>query len=178
MKVDAQGWFSGVQRVVSPNFDARPVRTPITLLVIHSISLPPNQFGGPAIRQFFTNTLDCSAHAYYQRLVGVRVSSHFLVQRDGRILQFVACKQRAWHAGVSEWRGRTRCNDFSIGIELEGCDDLPFEAPQYVSLARLTRYLLRNFPIADIVGHSDIAPGRKTDPGPFFEWTRYRMSFE
>ncbi|MEK7810799.1 MAG: 1,6-anhydro-N-acetylmuramyl-L-alanine amidase AmpD [Pseudomonadota bacterium] len=173
MKVDEQGWFSGVQRIASPNFDARPAHTRITLLVIHSISLPPNEFGGSAIRQLFTNTLDCTSHPYYQRLVGVKVSSHFLVRRDGRIIQFVACRQRAWHAGVSEWQGRTRCNDFSLGIELEGCDDLPFDAPQYDALARLTRYLRRRFSIADIVGHSDIAPGRKTDPGPCFEWARY-----
>ncbi len=178
MKADDQGWFSGVQRIASPNFDARPSHTQITLLVIHSISLPPNEFGGPAIRQLFTNTLDCTVHPYYQRLVGVKVSSHFLVRRDGTILQFVACRQRAWHAGVSEWRGRNRCNDFSIGIELEGCDDLPFDAPQYNALARLTRHLKRQYPITDIVGHADIASGRKTDPGPCFEWTRYLKRVE
>ncbi len=173
MKSDANGWFSGVQRIASPNYDARPEHTAITLLVIHSISLPPNEFGGPAIRQFFTNTLDCTAHPYYAQLEGVKVSSHFLVRRDGSIIQFVACSRRAWHAGLSEWQERKRCNDFSIGIELEGSDFVPFDTPQYHSLARLTRYLKRQYPIRSIVGHSDIAPKRKTDPGPFFDWDRY-----
>lgn len=173
MKVDAHGWLSGVARVPSPNHDARPASTPITLLVIHNISLPPDEFGGPAICEFFTNTLDCTTHPYYERLKGVEVSSHFLVRRDGRIIQFVPCHRRAWHAGMSEWQGRTRCNDFSIGIELEGSDFVPFESPQYSALAKLTRLLKRNYPIRDIAGHSDIAPARKTDPGPFFEWDRY-----
>ncbi|MDH2916706.1 MAG: 1,6-anhydro-N-acetylmuramyl-L-alanine amidase AmpD [Gallionella sp.] len=173
MKVDANGWLSGVARINSPNQDARPARTPIGLLVIHSISLPPDEFGGSAICELFSNTLDCTAHPYYEKLKGVKVSSHFLIRRDGRIIQFVPCRRRAWHAGVSEWRGRTRCNDFSIGIELEGSDFVPFESPQYLALAKLTRLLKRIYPIRDIVGHSDIAPGRKTDPGPFFDWDRY-----
>ncbi len=173
MKADANGWFSGVRRVVSPNCDARPAQTPITLLVIHNISLPPNEFGGPGIQQLFTNTLDCTAHPYYGQLEGLKVSSHFLVRRDGSVIQFVPCQRRAWHAGVSEWRGRVRCNDFSIGIELEGSDFVPFESSQYLALARLTRQLKRRYPIESIVGHSDIAPGRKTDPGPFFDWDRY-----
>ena len=173
MKVDANGWLSGVARIPSPNHDARPVRTPITLLVIHNISLPPDEFGGTAICEFFSNTLDCTAHPYYERLKGVEVSSHFLVRRDGRIIQFVPCRRRAWHAGVSEWQGRTRCNDFSIGIELEGSDFVPFEPAQYQALAKLTRLLKRAYPIRDIAGHSDIAPARKTDPGPFFDWDRY-----
>jgi AmpD protein len=173
MKANAHGWLSGVQRIASPNHDARPVHTPITLLVIHSISLPPNEFGGPAIRQFFTNTLDCTTHPYYERLAGMKVSAHFLVRRDGGIIQFVACNRRAWHAGLSVWQGRSRCNDFSIGIELEGSDYVPFAEEQYLALARLTRHLKRSYPIRSIVGHSDIAPERKSDPGPFFEWERY-----
>lgn len=173
MKFDARGWLSGVKRIASPNHDNRPLKQPISLLVIHSISLPPDQFGGPGVRQLFTNTLDCSEHPYYEQLSGLRVSAHFLITRDGRITQFVACSSRAWHAGVSEWQGRARCNDFSIGIELEGSDNVPFEAVQYLSLSRLTRRLLRRYPIRDIVGHADIAPGRKTDPGPHFDWQHY-----
>ncbi|MBU0689210.1 MAG: 1,6-anhydro-N-acetylmuramyl-L-alanine amidase AmpD [Gammaproteobacteria bacterium] len=173
MKFDANGWLSGVRRVASPNYDARPARTAVSLLVIHSISLPPDEFSGPGIRQLFTNTLDCSAHPYYARLEGVRVSAHFLIARDGGVTQFVACGSRAWHAGVSIWQGRERCNDFSIGIELEGCDSQPFESVQYVALARLTRRLQRQYPIRHITGHADIAPGRKTDPGLTFDWKQY-----
>jgi len=173
MKADANGWFTGVRRIASPNYDARPAHTQISLLVIHSISLPPNEFGGAGIRQLFTNTLDCSAHPYYAQLQGLKVSSHFLVRRDGGIIQFVPCRSRAWHAGVSEWQGRSRCNDFSIGIELEGSDFVPFEPAQYLALSRLTRHLKRRYPLRNIVGHSDIAPSRKTDPGPFFDWDRY-----
>jgi AmpD protein len=146
----------------------------VELLVIHNISLPPNEFGGRQIEQFFTNRLDHSAHPYFEQLKGVRVSSHFLIRRDGGIVQFVACGKRAWHAGVSNWAGRQRCNDFSVGIELEGSDFEPFTDRQYAALARLTRRLKRRFPIRDIVGHSDIAPDRKTDPGPYFDWPRYR----
>lgn len=173
MKFDPGGWLSGVRRIASPNYDARPARTEVSLLVIHSISLPPNEFGGPGIRQLFTNTLDCSAHPYYAQLEGVRVSSHFLIGRDGVITQFVPCGSRAWHAGVSVWQGRTRCNDYSIGIELEGCDTMPFESAQYSALVRLTRRLRRKYPIRHIAGHAEIAPGRKTDPGPTFDWARY-----
>jgi AmpD protein len=142
------------------------------MLVIHNISLPPNEYGGDQIERFFTNVLDHSEHPYFEQLKGVRVSSHFLVRRDGGIAQFVPCTRRAWHAGVSNWAGRQRCNDFSIGIELEGSDFEPFTDRQYVSLGRLMRLLGRKFPIRDIVGHSDIAPDRKTDPGPFFDWER------
>jgi len=173
LKPDAQGWLSGVRRVVSPNHDARPPRTPVELLVIHNISLPPNQYGGNAIERFFTNTLDHAEHPYFEQLKGVRVSSHFLVGRDGQVIQFVPCNKRAWHAGVSTWQGRSRCNDFSVGIELEGSDFEPFTERQYAALARLTRRLKRTYPISDIAGHSDIAPERKTDPGPFFDWERY-----
>lgn len=170
MKPDSQGWLSGVRRVASPNHDGRPARTHIDLLVIHNISLPPNEYGGDAIERFFTNTLDHSEHPYYEQLKGVRVSSHFLIRRDGQILQFVPCNKRAWHAGVSIWHGRSRCNDFSIGIELEGSDLEPYTERQYRALVRMVRRLRRMYPIVDIVGHSDIAPGRKTDPGPFFNW--------
>jgi N-acetyl-anhydromuramoyl-L-alanine amidase len=169
------GWLSGTRRVASPNYDARPAHTAIGLLVIHSISLPPNEYGGDAIERFFTNELDHSEHPYFEQLKGVKVSSHFLVRRDGQIVQFVPCNKRAWHAGVSTWRGRPRCNDFSIGIELEGSDFEPFTKRQYVALVRLTRRLKRAYPICDISGHSDIAPERKTDPGPFFDWNGYLL---
>lgn len=174
MKVKNNGWLSGVRRVASPNFDRRPPGTPIDLLVIHNISLPPDQFTGNGILDFFTNQLDHAAHPYYAQLNGVTVSSHFLIRRDGGIIQFVPCSARAWHAGVSSWQERTRCNDFSIGIELEGSDFVPFTDRQYLALARLTRRLQRAYPIRSIAGHSDIAPERKTDPGPLFDWARFR----
>lgn len=160
-------------RIDSPNHDSRPPGAAIDLLVIHNISLPPGEFGGDAIVRLFTNALDTGAHPYYAQLQGLKVSAHFLVRRGGEIIQFVACGKRAWHAGVSTWRGRQRCNDFSIGIELEGDDHQPFAQPQYAALARLTRRLCRIYPIAGIAGHSDIAPQRKTDPGPFFDWRHY-----
>jgi N-acetyl-anhydromuramoyl-L-alanine amidase len=178
MKIDMNGWASGVRKIASANYDHRPAGTEIDLLVIHNISLPPDQFGGKAIADFFTNQLDITAHPYYAQLKGVRVSSHFLVRRDGRILQFVPCGQRAWHAGVSSWQGRTRCNDFSIGIELEGSDFVPFTDRQYAALAGLTRRLRRKYPLRSIAGHSDIAPVRKTDPGPYFDWPRFRASIK
>lgn len=174
MRVNVNGWLSGVRRIASANYDQRPPATKIDLLVIHNISLPPGQFGGPGIVKFFTNQLDIDAHTYYQQLKGVKVSAHFLIRRNGEIVQFVSCRQRAWHAGVSSWQGRTRCNDFSIGIELEGSDFVPYTDPQYAALARLTRRLQRSYPIRSIAGHSDIAPVRKTDPGPYFDWPRYR----
>lgn len=178
MKPDAQGWLSGVRRVASPNHDARPPHMPIELLVIHNISLPPGEFGGPGIEQLFTNTLDNEAHPYYAQLKGLKVSSHFLIRRDGQVVQFVPCNKRAWHAGVSTWRGRTRCNDFSIGIELEGSDFEPFSERQYAALVRLTRRLKRIYPLGGIAGHSDIAPERKTDPGPFFDWQKYLVQLK
>lgn len=173
MKPDEQGWFSGVRRIASPNFGARPRRMPISLLIIHSISLPPNEFGGKGIEQLFTNSLNAEEHPYYEQLSGLRVSSHFLIRRNGEIIQFVPCLRRAWHAGVSLWQGRTRCNDFSIGIEIEGSDFVPFENSQYRSLIYLTRRLQRTYRFSDIAGHSDVAPGRKTDPGPHFDWKRF-----
>lgn len=173
MKIDADGWCSGLRRIASPNCDRRSPGTVISLLVIHNISLPPGEFGGKAIEQLFTNVLDCDTHPYYERLRGLKVSAHFLIRRDGQRIQFVPCNQRAWHAGVSEWRGRNRCNDFSIGIELEGDDDTPFTDAQYAALIQLTRRLQRRYPLRDIAGHSDIAPGRKTDPGSYFDWPRF-----
>ena len=172
MKLDANGWLSGVRRIASPNCDARQPGTAVELLVIHNISLPPGEFGGKAVTQLFTNTLNTDAHPYYKQLTGLKVSAHFLIQRDGAIIQFVPCTKRAWHAGVSSWQGRSACNDFSIGVELEGSDLVPFNDQQYAALARLTRLLRRNYPIRAIAGHSDIASGRKTDPGPFFDWPR------
>ena len=174
LKLDDDGWMAGVRRVESPNFDGRPAGELPGLAVIHAISLPPDEFGGDGIERLFTNTLDPAAHPYYREIQALRVSAHFLVRRDGELLQFVSCRQRAWHAGVSSWGGRERCNDFSIGIELEGCDSLPFEPPQYRVLAELLGALRHAYPVTDIVGHSDIAPGRKTDPGPFFDWTLCR----
>lgn len=173
MKIGTNGWVSGMRHFASPNCDFRPSGVAIDLLVIHNISLPPGEFGGKAIAQLFTNTLDADAHPYFAQLKGVRVSAHFLIQRTGEIIQFVPCNKRAWHAGASAWCGRTACNDFSIGIELEGTDFLPFSDQQYAALIRLTRVLKRAYPIREIAGHSDIAPGRKTDPGQKFDWSRY-----
>ena len=172
MKPDAAGWLSGVRRIASPNCDARPPGTPIELLVIHNISLPPGEFGGEAIAQLFTNNLDTTAHPYYSQLNGLRVSAHFLIRRNGAIVQFVPCGKRAWHAGISLWQGKERCNDFSIGIELEGTDDVRFDDQQYAALVRLVRRLMRHYPIRSVAGHSEIAPDRKTDPGPCFDWRR------
>ena len=176
MKVGANGWVSGVRRIASPNCDIRPPGTAIDLLVIHNISLPPGEFGGDAVVQLFTNTLDMEAHPYYAQLQGLKVSTHFLIRRDGEIIQFVPCGKRAWHAGVSVWQGCSGCNDFSIGVELEGSDYVPFNDPQYAALVRLTRLLQRAYPIRAIVGHADIAPGRKADPGPCFDWQRYLVA--
>lgn len=166
------GWLGEARRIASPNFDDRPAGEVVCLLVVHAISLPPAQFGSDDIVRLFTNTLDPNAHPYFREISALRVSAHFLIRRDGVLLQFVSCQQRAWHAGASSWNGRTRCNDFSIGIELEGCDELPFEDAQYRRLVELIASLQTRYPIAEVVGHSAIAPGRKTDPGPFFDWRR------
>jgi AmpD protein len=174
LQVDRSGAVRAARQVPSLNCDDRPPGTKISLLVVHNISLPPGRFGGDAIERFFTNRLDPSAHPYFATIAAQRVSAHFLIPRDGRLVQFVPCERRAWHAGESRWRGRERCNDFSIGVELEGTDDLPYEAAQYAMLVRLTRALRRRYPIADFAGHSDIAPGRKTDPGNAFDWARFR----
>jgi len=174
LNVTRDGIVSAATQVISPNCDARPPEAAITMLVVHNISLPPGQFGGPAIVEFFTNRLDPLADPFFATIADTRVSAHFLIGRDGALTQFVACSRRAWHAGVSAWRGRERCNDFSIGVELEGTDQLAYAEDQYLTLARLTRALMRRYALADIVGHADIAPGRKTDPGPNFDWPRYR----
>ncbi len=174
VRIGADGLGAGMPFIASPNCDERPAGAPVELIVIHAISLPPGEFGGPGIEQLFLNRLDPSAHPYYADIAGMRVSAHFLVQRDGAITQFVPCTKRAWHAGESSWRGRSRCNDFSIGIELEGTDERPFESAQYESLADLTRALTLAYAISGVVGHSDVAPGRKSDPGPHFEWSRFR----
>lgn len=170
--LDAEGWLSGVNRIDSPNHDARPAGTAITLVVIHAISLPPGQFSGNAVTELFTNRLDSQAHPYFASIAGHRVSTHFYIRRDGEITQFVPCGRRAWHAGTSCWQGRERCNDFSLGIELEGDDLTEFAPPQYQALTSLLAVLRQHFPIESIAGHSDIASGRKTDPGPYFDWIR------
>ena len=172
--IGADGLAAGVPFIPSPNCDERPPGARVALIVIHAISLPPGEFGGPGIEQLFLNRLDSSRHPYYAEIAGMRVSAHFLVRRGGAITQFVPCTKRAWHAGESSWRGRSRCNDFSIGIELEGSDDVPFESAQYESLARLTHALRAAYPVTAVVGHSEVAPGRKTDPGPHFDWSRFR----
>lgn len=171
-RLDAEGWLNSARRVSSPNCDARPVGEAVRLIVIHNISLPPGEFGGPGVEQLFTNRLDPAEHPYYAGIRDLRVSSHFFIRRDGELIQFVACGARAWHAGASNWGGRERCNDFSIGIELEGTDDLPFTDVQYAVLADLVGCLKGAYPIEGLAGHSDIAPGRKTDPGPYFNWRR------
>lgn len=172
--VDTHGWCQGAGIVPSPNFDARPADAEIDLLVIHNISLPAGQFGTPYIADLFCNRLDHEADPSFAQLRDLRVSSHFLIARDGSLTQFVASTARAWHAGLSSYRGRERCNDFSIGIELEGSDDTAFADLQYHTLVQLTRALQSAHPLRHVAGHEHIAPGRKTDPGPFFDWVRYR----
>ena len=174
MIATADGRVDAARYLASPNCDERPPGAAITLLVIHNISLPPGEFGGDGIVRLFTNDLDLAAHPYYRTLAGLRVSAHFLIRRTGELLQFVPCTKRAWHAGVSSWCGRGGCNDFSIGVELEGTDDVPYTEAQYRVLAELARALQSAYPIADIAGHCDIAPTRKTDPGPSFDWPRLR----
>ena len=167
-----QGWLGGCRRVASPNQDERPGGTEVSLLVVHSISLPPGEYGGKAIEELFTNRLDPRAHPYFREIAGLKVSAHFLVRRDGARVQFVPVWRRAWHAGVSCWRGRDRCNDFSIGVELEGSDSSDFAEAQYRSLARLVALLRAALPLRHVAAHSDVAPGRKTDPGRGFAWPR------
>ncbi|MDO8419479.1 MAG: 1,6-anhydro-N-acetylmuramyl-L-alanine amidase AmpD [Rubrivivax sp.] len=169
-----EGWWSPAHRCPSPNFGPRPDGAAVTLVVVHSISLPPGEYGGDAVERLFTNRLDSDAHPYYAALRGLQVSAHFFVRRDGRTLQFVSCDQRAWHAGRSSWRGREDCNDWSIGIELEGLEGAGFEPAQYRQLAVLLRALAGRYPIAEAVGHEHVAPGRKSDPGPGFDWLELR----
>ena len=172
------GWVSGARPIASDHHDERSTAATVDLLVIHHISLPPGRFSGDAIERLFTGTLDAAAHPYFAGLAGLRVSAHFLIRRRGEICQFVGTDRRAWHAGVSEFQGRERCNDFSIGIELEGDGEHPFTQAQYRRLAALTRLLCERHPLRWLAGHSDIAPGRKFDPGPTFDWNRYLHDLE
>ncbi|WP_044872142.1 1,6-anhydro-N-acetylmuramyl-L-alanine amidase AmpD [Pseudomonas sp. LFM046] len=177
MQLDpASGWCQGISHCPSPNFNCRP-QGEVSLLVIHNISLPPGQFGTGKVKEFFQNRLDPDEHPYFQGIRDLKVSAHFLIERDGAVTQFVSCNERAWHAGVSLFEGRENCNDFSLGIELEGTDDQAFTELQYAALISLVEQLRCAYPAitpARICGHSDIAPGRKTDPGPKFDWARLR----
>lgn len=181
MQLDpSSGWCDGIQHCPSPNFNQRPLGE-VSLLVIHNISLPPGQFGTGKVQAFFQNRLDADEHPYFASIASLQVSAHFFIERDGAVTQFVSCNERAWHAGVSRFVERENCNDFSLGIELEGTDDLPFTALQYAALIELTRQLQAAYPaitLGRICGHSDIAPGRKTDPGPAFDWQRVRMALQ
>ncbi|MBK1702059.1 N-acetylmuramoyl-L-alanine amidase [Thiococcus pfennigii] len=178
---NAGGWLVGAQARPSPNQDVRPPGTVVDLLVIHNISLPPGEFGGPWIDDLFLNRLDPAAHPYFRDIAALRVSAHLLIRRDGDLIQYVGLEGRAWHAGVSSFAGRSACNDFSIGIELEGADTIPYMEVQYRVLARTIRAIQTQFPAitdARVVGHADIAPGRKTDPGPAFDWAGLRRRLE
>lgn len=172
MSPDGDGWLPWARHCPSPNVNERPDGAQVDLIVIHSISLPPGVYGGDEVERLFTNRLDWDAHPYFQQIRGIEVSSHFFIRRDGSLVQFADMHARAWHAGVSCWRGRERCNDDSIGIELEGLEGGPFEPAQYETLARLCRDITGRFPIAHIAGHEHIAPGRKHDPGAGFDWPR------
>ncbi len=172
MHLARNGIVSGARYVASPNCDERPAGEAVSLLVVHSISLPPGEYGGDSIERFFTNRLDHEAHPYFRTIRGLRVSAHFLVRRDGEVVQFVPVGRRAWHAGASIWRGRARCNDYSVGVELEGMDDAPFDPAQYAGLGALVHALRAGLPLSAIAAHSDIAPLRKTDPGALFDWPR------
>jgi len=166
------GWLNTANRLQSPNFDNRPDNIKISLLVIHAISLPPGVFQGKNVLDFFQNKLNTQSHPYFQKIANVKVSAHFFIRRRGTLYQFVSCEDRAWHAGFSNFHGRNNCNDFSIGIELEGCNDYHFSDSQYQKLNLLINILKQNYPIKNIVGHSDIAPKRKTDPGANFNWNK------
>ncbi len=174
---DEAGWLSWAERIESPNFSQRPANTDISLVVMHAISLPPEQFGGDCVERFFTNCLPADEHPYFAEIAGVQVSAHFYLRRTGKLVQFVSADARAWHAGASTWQGRSNCNDYSIGIELEGSDNQPFTIEQYQALLPLIAALGQRYPINAIAGHSDIAPGRKTDPGPYFDWRIVQMAY-
>lgn len=176
--IDASGWVAQARHVPSPNHDARPAGTRVELLVIHNISLPPGEFGGGNIERLFTNRLQFDAHPYFETLRALRVSAHFLIARDGVLIQFVGCADRAWHAGESLFEGRPRCNDFSLGIELEGTDALAYTDAQYDVLARLSRSLFAAYPLRAVRGHSDVSPLRKTDPGAAFDWPRFASALD
>ena len=169
LKINQDGICPQAQFIESPNHDLREIDD-INLIVIHNISLPPNNYGGEGVIDLFTNQLNTNDHPYYAEIAHLKVSSHFFIRRDGSLIQFVPCTKRAWHAGISKWEGREKCNDFSIGIELEGSDFEAFEPKQYDTLKLLIESLKMTYPIQSVVGHSDIAPGRKTDPGPYFNW--------
>ncbi|MBW8828225.1 MAG: 1,6-anhydro-N-acetylmuramyl-L-alanine amidase AmpD [Burkholderiales bacterium] len=170
------GWWLGARRCGSPNHGPRPEGTDISLALIHSISLPPGVYGGDEVERLFTNRLNWDAHPYFQKIRGLTVSSHFFIRRDGEVIQFVSCDERAWHAGQSSWRGRDNCNDYSIGIELEGLEGEIFEALQYHALADVLRAVRWRYSVRDVVGHEHVAPGRKIDPGAGFDWQRLRTS--
>ncbi len=165
-----QGWYRFARRLASPNFGPRPQAACIDLVVVHSISLPPGQYGGDEVQRLFTNSLDWDAHPYFEKIRALEVSAHFYIRRDGQLWQFVSCDQRAWHAGASRWRGRDNCNDDSVGIELEGLEGDTFEPAQYECLAALVAALAQHYPIVHIAGHEHVAAGRKADPGPGFDW--------
>ena len=169
-----RGWWSGARRSSSPNFGPRPLGTAVSLLLVHSISRPPGTFGGDAVERLFANRLDWDADPSFAAIRGLRVSAHFFVRRGGELLQFVSCEDRAWHAGESAWRGRSNCNDYSIGIELEGLEGQVFESAQYETLVHLGARLAKRYPITAMVGHEHVAPNRKHDPGPGFDWQRLR----
>lgn len=173
MRFGADGLAAGARYVASPNCDPRPQAQQVTLLVVHSISLPPRTYGGPGIERLFTNRLDPAEHPYYAQIAHLRVSAHLLLRRNGGLVQFVPLQMRAWHAGDSSWRGRRACNDFSVGIELEGGDEDRYTDTQYARLVEVTRALRRVLPLRDVAAHSDIAPLRKTDPGALFDWPRF-----
>jgi AmpD protein len=170
------GWYGFARRLASPNFGARPQGALVDLIVVHSISLPPGEYGGDAVQQLFTNALDWDAHPYYKGIAGMQVSAHFYIRRGGELWQFVSCDDRAWHAGASCYRGRENCNDDSVGIELEGLEGESFEAAQYEALAGLCAAIAQSYPVAHIAGHEHIAPGRKGDPGAGFDWALLRRN--
>lgn len=174
MRWRGDGWLKGTRWVFSPNQGGRPAGCEASLIVLHNISLPPHDFSGNWVERFFTNQLDPQAHPYFSTIAELQVSAHFFVRRDGRVIQFVGCDRRAWHAGQSAWQGRENCNDYSVGIELEGSDSQPFTAEQYAVLWPLIAKLRARYPICALAGHCHVAPGRKTDPGPCFDWAAVR----
>lgn len=176
MDWQADGWLNGVAWLPSPNFGERPAGE-VSLIVVHNISLPPDEFGGDWVEAFFLNQLDPQAHPYFATIADLQVSAHFYIRRDGRIVQLVGCDRRAWHAGGSNWCGRDNCNDYSVGVELEGSDTQPFSMAQYAALWTLIDALRARYPITALAGHSDVAPGRKTDPGPYFDWAAVRTRY-
>ena len=178
MRLGPDGLVEGIRYLPSPNCDERPPGERVTLLVVHAISLPPGCYAGDAVERLFTNRLDPEAHTYYAQLAGLRLSAHFFIRRDGEAIQFVPVQRRAWHAGESRWKGRERCNDFSIGVEFEGRDDAGYADVQYLRFAELVRALRATLPLEDFAAHSEIAPGRKSDPGPGFDWQRVRDTLQ